>query len=279
MAPAEPTIRYTRTADVRAPGARLDVALPRALVVVEAKDLSPALRSAAARAAGLDPALVDQLAAAGLPLPLASADSAAGAQAKAAGLSAEIPGVQVVDPERTTPNWAMAAPAGAFLLSFPLLMLALWPLVPVVWILAIGALVAGLSAGSKRRAALREAMQLTGGEQQAGASESARGLLQRVQGLRAHLGGLHELVARDLGESLSEIEADLGALSRRERAEGLDAVAADYARIGQSLHAAELAIAGPDRDAGPDAAERLQRQVQALRATAAEVGGPGRTKR
>lgn len=280
MANAEPPVRYTRTAEVRAPGAKLDVALPRALVIVETIGLDPALRAAAARAAGVDPKLVDQLAAAGLPLPLASADSEAGARAKAAGLAGEIPGVTVIDPERNTPVWAMLAPAAALLLTLPLILMGLWLLIPLIWVIALAAIAAGVSVGGKRRQAIREAMALTGGAQQAApSSATAQALLGRARDLRGQLGGLHELVARDLGESLSAIEQDIAALARREREEGADAVNADYARIAEALQAASMALGAPDREAGPDASERLKQQARALRATATEIGGPGRQGR
>lgn len=266
MANPDPPIRYTRTADNRAPTARLDLALPRAMVVVEGAGLDAGGRALAARLGGLDPEKVDLLSDAGLPVPLGTFDAEAEARAVATRAGRELSGVQVLDTNQLTSRTTMLAPLAGFLGSavlgvlLPLPVMVGWPLILAPFVVGLGVLIRGLIHADRRKEQLREALRMAAGPGEA--AEASTPLLRRVRALRGRLSELPPIAAKDLQESLAAVEAEL----RGAEGEHLE-------RLEAAIAATEAALSGDAKAEDGDAAERLERQARVLRASAAELSG------
>ncbi|MCB9743004.1 MAG: hypothetical protein H6741_02675 [Alphaproteobacteria bacterium] len=282
--PNQTPIKYTRTAGAPPKRSRADVPLPEGVAAVYPSALDAGQRAVAARIAGVSPALVDDLAAGGLPLILAQAESPAMAKAEAAKLGGQLPGVVAVRPASVMPGWMLPAMGGV--LALGLLVMAIGFVVSgiAIPIVAFIATLAGLvtvpiaaaGQGTREQARYKEAFHLIRDAAGGGVAPETRAaaLLRRSGEVRALLSrsDLPELAIEDLGGTLDALAQDLPKLAQREAA-GED-VEATLDELSAALDALRASLEAPQEELGrySDIAEQLRTQARAVERSAEELG-------
>lgn len=288
--PNQTPIKYTRTASVAPPRSRQDIPLPEGVVAVEPGKLDAGQRAVAARIAGVAPGVVDTLARAGLPLPLAEADSVGLAKARMKELEGQLPGLVAVRPASAMVTWPLAAgfataTAGVLLglIGLPFLGITA-PVVSLILTLAVMAVVVvvGVGQSTQLQARYKQSFDLLRDAGQVELPEETRAaaLLRRAGELRARVAAseLPEIAQDDLNETLDGLNAELPALARRE-AEGED-LSATLDELEAALEAlsASLNTQDPSRPQASELAARLRTQARAVERSAQEMS-PDEAKR